>query len=135
MGKPTAFKLEPVQSVAAFHDPEGPSGKRMGFIYNQLWVTPFDEAERFPSGDFVNGNAGGEGLPTFVQQGRSVADTDIVAWHVFGLHHLPRLEDYPVQPCVRTGFKLMPNGFFDRNPNLDLPDSANKASCKAIAAE
>ncbi|MEM6498753.1 MAG: primary-amine oxidase, partial [Pseudomonadota bacterium] len=58
MGKPTAYKLEPTQSVAAFHDPEGPSGKRMGFIYNQLWVTPFDEAERWPSGEFVNGNAG-----------------------------------------------------------------------------
>lgn len=135
MGRPTAYKLEPTQSVAAFHDPEGPSGKRMGFIYNQLWVTPFDEAERFPSGDFVNGNAGGEGLPTFVKQGRNVADADIVAWHVFGLHHVTRLEDYPVQPCVRTGFKMMPTGFFDRNPNLDLPASANKASCNAMAAE
>ncbi len=135
MGKPTAYKLEPTQSVAAFHDPEGPSGKRMGFIYNQLWVTPFDGEERWPAGDFVNGNAGGEGLPTYVEQGRPVADTDVVAWHVFGLHHLPRLEDYPVQPCVRTGFKMMPSGFFDRNPNLDLATETNKASCNVIAAE
>lgn len=135
MGKPTAYKLEPTQSVAAFHDPEGPSGKRMGFIYNQLWVTPFDKEERWPAGDFVNGNVGGEGLPTYVEQGRPVADTDVVAWHVFGLHHLPRLEDYPVQPCVRTGFKMMPSGFFDRNPNLDLATETNKASCNVIAAE
>ena len=135
MGRPTAYKLEPSHSTAVFHDPNGPSGKRMGFIYNHLWVTPFDENERFPAGDFVNGSAGGEGLPTFVRQGRSVADTDVVAWHVFGLHHLPRLEDYPVQPVVRTGFKMMPVGFFDRNPNLDMPADRNKASCKAMAAE
>ncbi|MEL6998101.1 MAG: primary-amine oxidase [Pseudomonadota bacterium] len=135
MGKPTAYKLEPTYSTATFHDPEGPSGQRMGFIYNHLWVTPFDEDERFPAGDFVNGSAGGEGLPAFVQQGRNVADTEIVAWHVFGLHHLPRLEDYPVQPVVRTGFKMMPLGFFDRNPNLDMPADKNKASCNAIAAE
>jgi primary-amine oxidase len=135
MGKPTAYKLEPSQSVAAFHDPEGPSGKRMGFIYNQLWLTPFSEDERWPAGDFVNGNAGGEGLPAFVAQERSIEDTDIVAWHVFGLHHLPRLEDFPVQPCVRTGFKLMPTGFFDKNPNLDLSSDVNKASCTAVAGE
>ena len=107
----------------------------MGFIYNQLWVTPFHDDERWPAGEFVNGNTGGEGLPAFVKQGRSVEDADIVAWHVFGLHHLPRLEDFPVQPCVRTGFKLMPSGFFDRNPNLDLAPETNKASCTAAAAE
>lgn len=135
MGKPTAYKLEPTNSVAAFHDPEGPSGRRMGFIYDHLWVTPYAEEERFPAGDFVNGSGAGEGLPAFVKQGRNVAGTDLVAWHVFGLHHVVRLEDYPVQPCVTTGFKLMPTGFFDRNPTLDLPADKNKASCQAIAAE
>ncbi|MEM7524582.1 MAG: primary-amine oxidase [Pseudomonadota bacterium] len=135
MGKPTAYKLEPTQSVATFHDPEGPSGKRMGFIFNQLWVTPFDAEERYPAGEFVNGSDGSDGLPVMVAQERPVADTDIVAWHVFGLHHQPRLEDYPVQPCVRTGFKLMPSGFFDRNPNLDIAPDANAASRNAVAAE
>ncbi len=135
MGKPTAYKLEPAQSIAAFHDPEGPSGRRMGFIYNALWVTPNDPAERFPAGDFVNGSEGGQGLPAWVRQGRDVKGKDVVAWHVFGLHHMPRLEDYPVQPCVRTGFKLMPTGFFDRNPNLDIKPDVNKASCSALAAE
>lgn len=135
MDKPTAYKLEPTYSTATFHDPDGPSGSRMGFIFNPLWVTPFDAEERFPAGDFVNGSKGGEGLPAFVDQGRSIAGTDIVAWHSFGLHHVVRLEDYPVQPCVRTGFKLMPVGFFDRNPTLDLPADVNKASCAALAAE
>ena len=51
----------------------------------------------------------------------NVENTDIVLWHSFGLHHLPRPEDHPVQPCVVCGFKLLPSGFFDQNPVIDLP--------------
>jgi hypothetical protein len=29
----------------------------------------------------------------------------------------------------------MPNGFFDTNPNLDLPSERNEASCHADAAD
>ncbi len=135
MGAPTAYKLEPSHAVPAFHDPQGPSGRRMPFIYNQLWVTAHDPDERFPAGEFVNGSDGSDGLPAFVEKGRPIDGQDIVVWPVFGLHHLPRTEDYPVQPCVTTGFKLMPTGFFDRNPNLDVAPATNKASCKAMAAE
>jgi len=59
-----------------------------------------------------------------VEQGRSVLDTDLVIWHTFGLLHIPRLEDWPVQPVVKTGFALMADGFFDRNPTLDVPPLA-----------
>lgn len=135
MGKPTAYKLEPVYSCQIFHDPAGPSGKRMGFTYSDFWVTAFDPEERYPAGEFVNFNDGSEGIAAWVQQERPVAGEDLVAWHTFGLHHIVRLEDFPVQPCVTTGFKLMPNGFFDRNPTLDLPPDTNKASCPAVAAE
>jgi primary-amine oxidase len=51
-----------------------------------------------------------------------------VVWHAFGLHHLPRPEDHPVQPRVLCGFKLMPVGFFDGNPLIDLPRETNKSS-------
>lgn len=131
MGKPTAYKLAPSRSITPFNNPMGPSGARMGFIYNDLWVTAHDTEERFPAGEFVNHSAPGEGLPTWVKQQRPVEGEDIVAWHVFGLHHLPRLEDFPVQPVVRTGFTLMPSGFFDRNPTLDVAPETNKASAKA----
>jgi len=134
MGKPTAYKLEPVHSLTPFNHPEGVSGRRMPFIYNHLWVTPHHPEERFPAGEFVNHSDGSDGLPRWISAGRSVEGADIVAWHVFGLHHMPRLEDFPVQPVVTTGFKLMPNGFFDRNPCLDLPPVANKASCAALGA-
>lgn len=139
MGRPTGYKLEPTHSITPFADPESPSGKRMRFVYNDLWVTPYDPEQRFPGGEFMNHSTGNDGVEQWVQKGRNVDGEDIVAWHVFGLHHMPRLEDFPVQPVVTTGFKLMPAGFFNGNPNLDLPPDANKASrhaecCNTTAA-
>ncbi len=46
-----------------------------------------------------------------------------------------RPEDFPVQPCIRTGFRLMPSGFFNTNPGIDLAPAVNAASCHACAAE
>ena len=134
VGQPVAYKLEPTHAIKVFTNPKSPSGKRMGWTYNHLWVTPHDTEERYPTGDFVNQHDGSHDLTTYVQQERSVDNTDIVAWHVFGLHHPTRPEDFPVQNCVNTGFKLMPVGFFDQNPNiLDLPYERNEASLHAEA--
>jgi primary-amine oxidase len=95
-------------------------------------VTAFDPEERYPAGEFMNHSSGG-GLPDYAARNRSIENTDIVLWHVFGIHHSVRSEDFPVQPCVITGFKLMPSGFFDRNPAIDLPPPQNKTSCCAKA--
>ena len=129
VGRPTGYKLEAGSAVQPFTHPDSPSGRRGRFIEHQLWVTPFAAEERFPAGDFVNQSKGEEGLPSWTRANRDVADTDIVLWHSFGLHHLPRPEDHPVQPCVTCGFKLMPSGFFDQNPVIDLPQTRNTASC------
>ena len=71
----------------------------------------------------------------YVTRERSIEDADVVAWHVFGLHHLPRTEDFPLQPVVTTGFKLIPSGFFSVNPTLDLAPAKNETSCHASASE
>ena len=131
VGQPTGFKLEAGSSVQPFTHPDSPSGRRGRFIQHQLWVTPFDAGERFPAGEFVNQSKGEEGLPGWTRANRHVENTDIVVWHSFGLHHLPRPEDHPVQPCVVCGFKLMPSGFFDQNPVIDLPPTTNARSCCA----
>ncbi len=135
LGQPTGYKLEPVDSRTIFIHPDSPSGKRMPFVQNHLWVTAHDPDERYPAGDFMNHSDGSDGLPAYTAKQRPIKEADIVAWHVFGLHHQPRPEDFPVQPCVNVGFKLMPTSFFDQNPTLDLPVETNKASCHAIAAE
>ena len=37
-------------------------------------------------------------------------------WYVFGAHHFPRLEDWPVMPVVRCGFQLRPVGLLRPQP-------------------
>jgi primary-amine oxidase len=135
VGRPTGYKLEAGSPVRPFIHPDSPSGRRARFIQHQLWVTPFNPDERYPAGEFVNQSTGDDGLATWSAQDRPVENTDVVLWHSFGLHHLPRPEDHPVQPCISCGFKLMPAGFFDQNPVIDLPRLKNEASCCACAAE
>ena len=131
MGHSTGYKLHPEHSIRAFVRPQSPSGTRMPFVYNQRWLTQYDAEERFPGGEFMNHCDGSDGVQVYSTQGRSIENADVVAWHVFGLHHLPRTEDFPVQPVAKTGFKLVPVGFFDSNPTLDLPPGVNESSCHA----
>ena len=44
-----------------------------------------------------------------------------MAWYTFGVTHFPRPEDWPVMPVEYCGFQLIPVGFFDANPALDIP--------------
>jgi primary-amine oxidase len=48
-----------------------------------------------------------------------------VVWYTMNYHHVPRPEDWPVMPVSTIGFQLKPQGFFDRNPALDVPPPAH----------
>ena len=52
-------------------------------------------------------------------------ETNIVLWYVFGITHIPRLEDWPVMPVERSGFMLMPHGFFNCSPAVDVPPASD----------
>jgi primary-amine oxidase len=119
-GTPTAYKLAPSASFPAMLDPASPVFKRAEVIGHQLWVTRFAADERWPCGEFVNQSAADEGLAVWTKAGRSIAATDVVLWYVFGIHHVPRVEDWPVMPVDIVSFRLTPAGFFDRNPALDV---------------
>ncbi len=134
VGRPVGYKIEPTHVITPFVAPDSPSGRRSRFMGNHLWVSAFDPEERYPAGEYMNHSDGRGGIDDFVAQDRKIENTDIVLWHVFGLHHLPRQEDFPVQPCISTGFMLMPSGFFDHNPALDLPPETNRASQHANAS-
>ena len=45
----------------------------------------------------MNHSDGSDGVAAYVQKDRPLENADLVAWHVFGLHHQPRPEDFPVQ--------------------------------------
>jgi primary-amine oxidase len=135
VGKPSGYKLEARSPVKPFTDPQSPSGRRGRFQQHQLWVTRFDPSERYPAGEFVNQSTGDDGINVWSAQDRPIENTDVVIWHSFGIHHLPRPEDHPVQSCVMCGFTLAPSGFFDQNPVIDLPRTTNAASCCAHSAD
>ena len=129
LGAPTAYKLEAHSAIPTFTSPHSMVGKRAGFMARQLWVTAYDPEQLFAAGRYPNQSAGGDGLPAYVQADRPLVDQDLVIWHSFGLHHIPRPEDFPVQPVVTSGFALKPEGFFSENPALDVPPAASKMSC------
>ena len=129
LGRTPGYRLMPTSCITALGGERSQLGLRGGFSRYHLWVTPTTEAERWPAGDYVNQSQPGEGLPNWVQADRSVANCPITVWHVFGLHHQPRTEDFPVQPAVSSSMILTPDGFFARNPTLDVPPSSSSHSC------
>ncbi|KAA2267155.1 primary-amine oxidase [Solihabitans fulvus] len=128
LGRRRAYQLVPRPGPTLLAQPEATVTARARFATRHLWVTRYDEWERFPAGDYPNQHAGGAGLPAWTAADRDLVDTDVVLWHVFGPTHLPRPEDWPVMPVDYSGFLLRPVGFCDRNPALDLPDGT--ASCR-----
>jgi primary-amine oxidase len=121
MGTPVAYELVPGDNVGLMADPDSEFARRANFMTRHLWATPYRADERYPAGEYPNQHAGGDGLQRWTAADRSLEDTDIVLWYVFGAHHVPRLEDWPVMPVATCGFQLRPVGFFDRNPALDVP--------------
>lgn len=124
-GEPVGYKLIPGHAGYPAVHPESSIGKRAGFMYSHLWVTPFRPDERYPAGEYPFQHPGGDGLPAWTSTNRRIAATDIVLWHTFGMTHIPRLEDWPVMPVERAGFKLKPVGFFAQNPSLDVPSGGH----------
>ncbi len=125
VGQPTAYKLLPTSVPTLLAHPESSVAQRAGFATHNLWITPFAPEERRAAGEYPNQHAGGAGLPEWTAQDRTLVDTDLVLWHTIGLTHVPRPEDWPVMPVEYTGFSLVPFGFFDRNPALDVPPTTH----------
>jgi primary-amine oxidase len=127
IGTNPSYKLVPTGALPPMFDPDSPVMKRANVIGHTLWVTPNDPDERWPAGEFVNQSVVDTGLGEWTKANRSIDNTDVVLWYVFGLHHITRPEDWPVMPVDVVSFWLKPFGFFDRNPALDVPAGATDA--------
>ena len=125
LGTPVGYKLVPGAAIPTMLDPDSPVLGRAEAIGHTLWVTPFDPDERWPCGEFVvqSRQDADAGLPGWTAADRSIHDTDVVLWYVFGVHHITRPEEWPVMSVDTVSFWLKPVGFFDRNPALDVPPS------------
>jgi primary-amine oxidase len=121
VGTPVSYKLVPGGCFPAMMDTASPIFRRAQVMGHTLWVTPYEPDERWPCGEFVVQSEHDRGLPDWTAHNRSIENTDVVLWYVFGIHHITRPEDWPVMPVDTVSFWLKPFGFFDRNPALDVP--------------
>ncbi|WP_411719609.1 primary-amine oxidase [Mycetocola sp.] len=126
LGQPVAYELLAQGTPTLLAAPESVIAQRAGFTRKHLWVTRYSPDERYPAGDLVNQNPGGDGLPRYMEADRVIDGEDIVIWHTFGPTHFPRVEDWPVMPVDYAKFTLKPYGFFGRNPTLNVPASQDR---------
>ncbi|UOQ46630.1 primary-amine oxidase [Gracilibacillus caseinilyticus] len=126
VGEPVGYKIMSGENAYPYAHKDSSLMKRAGFINHHLWVTPYDEKEKYAAGDYPNQHEGGDGLPKWVQQNRNIDNDDIVVWYTMGHHHITRPEDWPVMPTAYMGFMLRPVGFFKQNPSIDVPPSQPK---------
>ncbi|MEV6344191.1 primary-amine oxidase [Actinoplanes sp. NPDC051851] len=124
-GEPTAYRLVIPNTTRSFGLPESVMARRAPFIHQHVWATPYAEDEQFIGGQYPNhAEPGEDGVHVWQRQERSIDGVPLVVWPVLGVHHLPRPEQWPVMPVEAIHLVLEPDGFFDRNPALDIPDPA-----------
>ena len=127
-GLPSGYKLLPGNTPALLAHPDSPPGKRASFAKHNLWATPFDKGEQAAGGEYSVMHSGEGGLDELTASNRDISECDLVTWHTFGVTHTPRPEDWPVMPVEYCGFHLIPVGFFEKNPTINLPPSCNSNS-------
>lgn len=119
-GYPGGYLLEG-HGIKTLLAPDDYLQRRAGFTAHTLWATPMDPRELFAAGDYPTNSVAGQGLPAWTAANRPIENTDIVLWYTIGFHHVARPEDWPILPLELHGFNLVPAGFFERNPAIDLP--------------
>ncbi|GMF07125.1 unnamed protein product [[Candida] boidinii] len=124
-GKPVGYKIVMPARQMLMADPESYNNKRAKFATQQVWVTKYQDNELYASGEFTNQSQEDTGLAKWVARDDKVRNEDCVVWATLGFTHIPRPEDFPVMPVEIHQIELVPFGFFERNPALDLPQSNN----------
>ena len=121
LGHHTSYIIVPGVNSIPYVSPTSEVRRRAAFINNHFWATRYRDGEMYAAGAYPNQSAGGDGLARWVADNQSLANQDVVVWYTMGVTHVPRPEEWPVMPVTHVGFKLIPGGFFSRNPALDVP--------------
>ena len=121
LGHHTSYIVVPGVNSIPYIAPASQVRRRAGFINQHFWATRYRDDEMYAAGAYPNQSLGGAGLPRWIANNESLANEDVVVWYTMGITHIPRPEEWPVMPVTHVGFKMIPGGFFSRNPALDVP--------------
>ena len=153
---PIAYKLMTNPSQMLLAHPKSFGAKRAQFATRPIWVTKYQDDELFAAGEFTNQSKKSEGVEVWAARNDNVENEDIVLWHsksfdhishfacrasvltnliAFGLTHNSRIEDFPVMPVERVSVMLKPDGFFTKNPALDVPQSSQSFNHSTLHPE
>ncbi|XP_021955837.1 peroxisomal primary amine oxidase isoform X1 [Folsomia candida] len=123
-GQAKGWKLVPPNTPPLMMKENSPLRPKASFLDYDVWVLPYAEDQLFPGGFYLNNS----GLTEWVGRNpdASVENRDIVLFHMFGLTHIPRVEDWPVMPVEHTGFSFKPYNFFLENPAIDVPPPSSR---------
>ena len=123
VGTNPAYKLVPSASIPPMMEPDAPQYLRAPVIGHTVWVTRQHDDERWPCGAYPTQSTYDDGMTRWIADDEPLENTDVVLWYVFGIHHVTRIEDWPIMPVDTIAFWLKPYGFFNQNPSIDVPPS------------
>jgi primary-amine oxidase len=129
-GANTAYKIVPGGAFPPMLDPTSVQYLRSPVIGHTLWVTRHHDDERWPAGAYPTQSEQDSGMTRWTADDEPLENNDVVLWYVFGIHHITRVEDWPIMPADIVSFWLKPFGFFDQNPSIDVAPS-EKAGAEA----
>lgn len=120
LGYPASYILIPGSNASPYLLDQSVLLKRGGFVKHPVWFTQENDNELYAAGTYPTQRSSSDGLPEWIKQSRSLENNDVVLWYNFCVTHAPRPEEWPIMTTLRTGFTLIPAGFFDRNPAMDV---------------
>jgi len=123
-GTNVAYKLVPGACFPPMMDPSTVQYLRAPVIGHTLWVTKNSADERWPAGKYPAQSEVDAGMTEWLKDDAPLVNTDVVLWYVFGIHHITRMEEWPIMSVDTVSFWLKPSGFFDRNPSIDAPPTS-----------
>jgi primary-amine oxidase len=109
LGLPRSYQLLP-GSAGIYRGNDADKEKS---THADLWVTRYKPNEQPRTA--TDGRTAMEALAKYAD-GEAVENQAVVVWYWLCMHHLPRSEDWQLQPMVWRSFELMPRDFLDASP-------------------
>lgn len=133
--RPVGYKIEMPARQMILADKDSYNVKRAKFATELLWVTKYEDDRLYAAGEFTNQSKIDTGIAEWANEIDPVRNEDIIVWPTMAFTHCPRLEDFPVMPVEIHQINIVPFGFFEKNPALDIPMANNNFNKSVLIGE